>query len=88
MIAARLLGNTGSILIMTMIAMTLMSTGSGEVMAVSSIIVYDIYQVYINPFRFVQPVRLTLLLNRRVCDIYIVNPRNIVPRDAINGIVG
>lgn len=46
-----LLGNVGGILIVTMIAMTLMSTGSGEVMAVSSIIVYDIYQVYINPFR-------------------------------------
>jgi len=50
--AEQLLGNTGSILILTMIAMTLMSTGSGEVMAVSSIIVYDIYQIYINPFWF------------------------------------
>lgn len=47
----RLLGDVGGILIVTMIAMTLMSTGSGEVMAVSSIIVYDIYQVYVNPFR-------------------------------------
>ena len=50
--AQRLLGNTGGILILTLIAMTLMSTGSGEVMAVSSIIVYDIYQTYISPFRY------------------------------------
>ena len=49
--AQRLLGNSGGILILTMIAMTLMSTGSGEVMAVSSIIVYDIYQIYVSPFR-------------------------------------
>ena len=32
--------------------MTLMSTGSGEVMSVSSILVYDIYKIYINPFRY------------------------------------
>ncbi|XP_052797300.1 uncharacterized protein LOC128229424 [Mya arenaria] len=49
--AEQLLGEAGSVLIVTMVAMTLMSTGSGEVMAVSSIIVYDIYQIYINPFR-------------------------------------
>ncbi|KAL4230282.1 hypothetical protein ACF0H5_010667 [Mactra antiquata] len=49
-----LLGDVGGVLIVTMVAMTLMSTGSGEVMAVSSIIVYDIYQVYINPFRKTQ----------------------------------
>ncbi|KAH3842008.1 hypothetical protein DPMN_115496 [Dreissena polymorpha] len=49
--AERLLGDLGSVLILTMIAMTLMSTGSGEVMAVSSIIVYDIYQIYVYPFR-------------------------------------
>ena len=49
--AQRLLGNSGGILILTMIAMTLMSTGSGEVMAVSSIIVYDVYQIYVSPFR-------------------------------------
>jgi Na+/proline symporter len=45
------MGKTGGYLLLTMIAMALMSTGSGEVMAVSSIIIYDIYKVYINPFR-------------------------------------
>jgi Na+/proline symporter len=39
-------------LILTMGAMALMSTGSGEVMAISSIIVYDIYQTYLKPFRY------------------------------------
>ncbi|XP_033744067.1 urea-proton symporter DUR3-like [Pecten maximus] len=50
-IAEKILGPTGGILILTILSMALMSTGSGEVMAISSIIVYDIYQTYIKPFR-------------------------------------
>ena len=46
-----LLGPMGGYLLTTMVMMALMSTGSGEVMAISSIIVYDIYKTYINPFR-------------------------------------
>ena len=46
-----LLGQTGGYLLLTMLMMSLMSTGSGEVMAVSSIIVYDVYKTYIKPFR-------------------------------------
>lgn len=46
-----LLGKEGCYLLLTMLSMTLMSTGSGEVMSVSSILVYDIYKIYINPFR-------------------------------------
>ncbi|KAK3100027.1 hypothetical protein FSP39_013645 [Pinctada imbricata] len=45
------MGSTGGYLLLMMITMALMSTGSGEVMAVSSIIVYDIYKIYVNPFR-------------------------------------
>ena len=52
LIAEKILGSSGGILILTMGAMALMSTGSGEVMAISSIIVYDIYQAYIRPFRY------------------------------------
>lgn len=48
----KIMGSTGAYLLITTITMALMSTGSGEVMAVSSIIVYDIYKVYINPFRY------------------------------------
>lgn len=51
LIAEKVLGSSGGILILTMGAMALMSTGSGEVMAISSIIVYDIYQTYLRPFR-------------------------------------
>lgn len=50
-IAEQVLGPAGGIMILTILSMALMSTGSGEVMAVSSIIVYDIYQTYIRPFR-------------------------------------
>ena len=52
LIAETVLGSAGGILVLTMGAMALMSTGSGEVMAMSSIIVYDIYQTYIKPFRY------------------------------------
>ena len=45
------LGSQGGYLLVTMLTMALMSTGSGEVMAVASIVVYDIYKIYINPFR-------------------------------------
>ncbi|XP_061164269.1 uncharacterized protein LOC133173296 [Saccostrea echinata] len=47
----KIMGSTGAYLLITSITMALMSTGSGEIMAVASIIVYDIYKVYINPFR-------------------------------------
>ncbi|KAK7097666.1 uncharacterized protein [Littorina saxatilis] len=50
-IAQLVMGRTGTFLILTMFTMLVMSTGSGEIMAVSSIIVYDIYQTYIRPFR-------------------------------------
>ena len=50
-VAQLVMGRVGAFLILTMFTMLVMSTGSGEIMAVSSIIVYDIYQTYINPFR-------------------------------------
>lgn len=48
-----IMGETGAYMLITMVTMALMSTGSGEVMGVSSIIIYDIYKVYINPFRYI-----------------------------------
>ncbi|CAH1777539.1 unnamed protein product [Owenia fusiformis] len=50
-VAQAILGKTGEYLTLIAILMAIMSTGSGEVVAVASIIVYDIYQPYINPFR-------------------------------------
>ncbi|CAH1784392.1 unnamed protein product [Owenia fusiformis] len=50
-VAQILLGTTGEYLTFLMILMAIMSTGSAEVIAMSSLIVYDIYQPYINPFR-------------------------------------
>ncbi|XP_053400065.1 uncharacterized protein LOC123557723 [Mercenaria mercenaria] len=46
-----LLGKEGCYVLLTLVTMTLMSTGSGEVMAISSILVYDIFKVHIKPFR-------------------------------------
>ena len=45
-----LLGSSGTYLMLTLILLAVMSTGSGQVIAISSIIIYDIYQPYIQPF--------------------------------------
>ncbi|XP_045205297.2 uncharacterized protein LOC123557720 isoform X1 [Mercenaria mercenaria] len=46
-----LLGKEGCFVLLTLMTMTLMSTGSGEVMSVSSVLVYDIIKTHITPFR-------------------------------------
>ncbi|XP_012934693.1 uncharacterized protein LOC101856080 [Aplysia californica] len=50
-IAQAALGRGGGIMILIMFTMLMMATGSGEVMGVSSIIVYDICRIYIYPFK-------------------------------------
>ncbi|KAJ8306847.1 hypothetical protein KUTeg_014931 [Tegillarca granosa] len=51
LVMTTVMGQAGGFLVITMLTMALMSTGSGEVMAISSIIVYDVYRIYINPYR-------------------------------------
>ena len=48
-VATHLMGQTGSALILTMLFMAIVSTGSAESIAVSSLVAYDIYREYINP---------------------------------------
>jgi len=48
-VATYLLGEAGSVLILIMLFMAIVSTGSAESIAVSSLISYDIYRQYINP---------------------------------------
>ena len=50
LIAQKLLGRSGEFLICVMILMAITSTGSAEVMAVVSILVYDVYQIYLKVF--------------------------------------
>nr|WGU51208.1 DUR3-like urea transporter subtype A3 [Theodoxus fluviatilis] len=50
-VAEKVLGPSGGVMLLVMMTMSLMSTGSGEVMAISSIFIYDIFQKYIRPFR-------------------------------------
>lgn len=44
-----LLGQAGSVLILVMLFMAIVSTASAECIAVSSLISYDIYREYVNP---------------------------------------
>jgi hypothetical protein len=48
-VASHLLGDSGAILILIMLFMAIVSTGSAESIAVSSLVSYDIYREYINP---------------------------------------
>jgi len=48
-VASELLGDAGAILILIMLFMAIVSTGSAESIAVSSLVSYDIYREYINP---------------------------------------
>jgi len=48
-VATELLGQAGAILILIMLFMAIVSTGSAESIAVSSLIAYDVYREYINP---------------------------------------
>lgn len=48
-VATDLLGEAGSVLILIMLFMAIVSTGSAESIAVSSLVSYDIYRTYYNP---------------------------------------
>lgn len=48
-VAHFLLGDIGAVLILIMLFMAIVSTGSAESIAVSSLVAYDIYREYINP---------------------------------------
>ena len=47
--ATALMGKPGSVLLLTMLFMAVTSSGSAELVAVSSLFTYDIYRTYINP---------------------------------------
>ena len=48
-VATELLGDAGASLILIMLFMAIVSTGSAESIAVSSLVAYDIYRQYFNP---------------------------------------
>lgn len=48
-VANHLLGDAGAVLILIMLFMAIVSTGSAESIAVSSLVSYDVYRQYINP---------------------------------------
>ena len=47
-----IMGDAVAYLLPTMLMMTLMATGSGQVMGISSILIYDVYKTNVNPFRY------------------------------------
>merc|ERR1712038_1944735 len=51
LVAQKLLGPVGEYSMLFLILMAVMSTGSAEIIAVASIVIYDVYQTYICTFR-------------------------------------
>ena len=49
----KLLGDTGDFVMFTFVMVAVVTTVSGEVLSVASILLYDIYQTYIAPFEYV-----------------------------------
>merc|ERR1719341_2172354 len=49
LVAQKLLGPVGEYSMLFLILMAVMSTGSAEIIAVASIVIYDVYQTYICP---------------------------------------
>ncbi|XP_006823327.1 uncharacterized protein LOC100367327 [Saccoglossus kowalevskii] len=63
-VAYILMGKVGAILMTLMILMAVTSTGSAEVIAVASILVYDLYQIHWRPYRAVVDARSCLLCGK------------------------
>ncbi|GFR85860.1 urea-proton symporter DUR3-like [Elysia marginata] len=63
-VAYHLLGKSGAILIMVMVLMAVTSTGSSEIMAVTSIIIYDIYALNLKPYRMTTDVNSCILCGK------------------------
>nr|XP_006821671.1 PREDICTED: uncharacterized protein LOC102808925 [Saccoglossus kowalevskii] len=63
-VAYTLMGKAGAILMTLMILMAVTSTGSAEVIAVASILVYDLYQIHWRPYRAVNDTRSCLLCGK------------------------
>merc|ERR1712060_715467 len=47
--AIALFGESGGLMVMVQLTMAILSTGSAECIAVSSLLSYDVYRTYINP---------------------------------------
>ncbi|XP_053394386.1 uncharacterized protein LOC128555607 [Mercenaria mercenaria] len=63
-VAQRMFGRAGEMMMIVMILMAVVSTGSAEVVAVTSIIVYDIHQLYLKPYRLVHDANSCILCGR------------------------
>ncbi|XP_060592204.1 uncharacterized protein LOC132746937 [Ruditapes philippinarum] len=50
-VAQRMFGKAGEMMVIVMVLMAVVSTGSAEVIAATSIVVYDIFQTYLKPYR-------------------------------------
>ena len=65
LVTSVLMGSTGSYLLFIIMLLAVMTTGSGQVIAISSIIVYDIYIPYIQPYRKHLPTNYCLICQKK-----------------------
>jgi Na+/proline symporter len=71
-VAQRMFGKAGEMMVIVMVLMAVVSTGSAEVLAATSIVVYDIYQLYLKVlFLFYTDIYSVFLLNTITCIVYL-----------------
>ncbi|XP_074654736.1 uncharacterized protein LOC141908541 [Tubulanus polymorphus] len=64
-VAQKLMGTAGEFLMVIILIMAVTSTGSAEVIAVTSIIIYDIYGIHLKPYRKVLDANSCVLCGRQ-----------------------
>ncbi|PIK48507.1 putative urea-proton symporter DUR3 [Apostichopus japonicus] len=73
-VANEVLGYRGHVMIVLIILMSVTSTGSAEVIAITSIVVYDLYQIHLRPYRRVADSNGCILCGK--CRGRMANPRD------------
>jgi len=84
-VMAHILGSGGAFLLLLQLFMAITSTGSAEIIAVSSILTYDIYYEYINPELKQRRTFLRQMFDRQIDGI--ANAEGLVPTSAVQSVL-
>merc|ERR1719214_429429 len=82
---AHILGSGGAFLLLLQLFMAITSTGSAEIIAVSSILTYDIYYEYINPELKQRRVHLRKAFDDQISSV--LSPEGMVPTSSVQTVL-
>jgi uncharacterized membrane protein len=84
-VMAHILGSGGAFLLLLQLFMAITSTGSAEIIAVSSILTYDIYYEYINPELKQRRAFLRKLFDEQISSV--LSPEGMVPTSSVQAVL-